>query len=348
MSDDATPARQRAANVARQHEVARLALDVAPGGDWADALEACGVLMPKKLARAEGMRALAAAGYDGDKLSEADEGRLKNTLEKVSKAADGVAAERGTARQLPAADADEFLLDFCEAAQELAATAQRAEAEGMTAALAVMSSKRRLELEEEGRASGRIPREKEKDKNKFDAVETRSELTNVYKYTNGRVAMPGYDLPSGEALRETYLASLGAHPGLPAYGWGINWATERAPAPIERDRKSGRIIGTLHGGKGAEPTVNDIVAEFMRALNAAGLGWSSIEAGPRRAPPRHPGGRRVRRVRPEPRRRHPSHRLRAGGAPDLQGQVPRRRARGPGVHAPRSRPKSWLRRCGSC
>eukprot|EP00962_Isochrysis_galbana_P061573 scaffold39843_cov185-Isochrysis_galbana.AAC.1 len=106
MADDATSARQRAANVARQHEVARLALDVAPGGDWADALEACGLLMPKKLARAEGMRALAAAGYDGDKLSEADQGRLKNTLEKVSKAADGVAAERGTARQLPAADAD--------------------------------------------------------------------------------------------------------------------------------------------------------------------------------------------------------------------------------------------------
>eukprot|EP00962_Isochrysis_galbana_P018608 scaffold5366_cov128-Isochrysis_galbana.AAC.8 len=123
-----------------------------------------------------------------------------------------------------------------------------------------------------GRASGRIPREKEKEKNKFDAVETRSELTNVYKYANGRVPMPGYDLPSGEALRETYLASLGAHPGLPAYGRGINWgATERSPAPIERDRKSGRIMGTLHGGKGAEPTVNDIVAEFMRALNAAGL-----------------------------------------------------------------------------
>jgi len=98
----------------------------------------------------------------------------------------------------------------------------------MTAALAVMSSKRRLELEEEGRASGRIPREKEKEKNKFDAVETRSELTNVYKYANGRVPMPGYDLPSGEVLRETYLASLGAHPGLPAYGRGINWATERS------------------------------------------------------------------------------------------------------------------------
>eukprot|EP00962_Isochrysis_galbana_P017361 scaffold4995_cov117-Isochrysis_galbana.AAC.4 len=51
-----------------------------------------------------------------------------------------------------------------------------------------MGSKRRLELEEEGRASGRIPREKEKEKNKFDAVETRSELTNVYKYANGPVA----------------------------------------------------------------------------------------------------------------------------------------------------------------
>jgi len=275
MADDATPARQRAANLARQEEVARLALDVAPGSDWADALAACGLLVPKKMARAAGIRALAAAGYDGEKLNDADQAGLKKTLEKVSSAADELAAARGTARKLPAAGSDEFLLDFCEAAQELALAAQRAESEGMTAALSVMSSKRRLELEEEGRASGRIPREKEKEKNKFDAVETRSELTSVYKYANGRVAMPGYELPSSEALRETYSASLGAHPSLPAYGRGINWATERAPAPIERDRKSGRVIGTLHGGKGADPTVNDYVAEFMRALTAAGLGWSS-------------------------------------------------------------------------
>src|SRR6056297_1356804 len=69
MADDATPARQRAANLARQEEVARLALDVAPGSDWADALAACGLLVPKKMARAAGIRALAAAGYDGRPVS---------------------------------------------------------------------------------------------------------------------------------------------------------------------------------------------------------------------------------------------------------------------------------------
>jgi hypothetical protein len=48
----------------------------------------------------------------------------------------------------------------------------------------------------------------------------------------------------------------------------------RSGPAIERDRKCGRVIGTRYGGKGAEPTVDDVVNDFFCTNNTAAMGWS--------------------------------------------------------------------------
>jgi hypothetical protein len=202
--------------------------------------------------RFEGIRALAAVIFDFSQLGVNEKLLFEKTVDKISAAADALAVRRQAPRTVPADGTPAFAGEVCEAAEALARVCDRADSEGITAGIAVIGSQRRIELEEEGRACGRI---KSKDTTpKFDPVLTQGQLLEVYKFANSNVAMPQEHICSGAVLEKVFNASLGQSGGIPPFANGINWATLMAPPFVERDVKNGRITGTYLGGKGAVPT----------------------------------------------------------------------------------------------
>mmetsp|Transcript_32377 Transcript_32377/g.103185 ORF Transcript_32377/g.103185 Transcript_32377/m.103185 type:complete len:233 (-) Transcript_32377:263-961(-) len=93
-----------------------------------------------------------------------------------------------------------------------------------------------------------------------------------WKDANGNVPMAGADVACEDALKAVWTGTASTSPYLPGLLSGIGWGTERKPPIVERDRRTGRVIGTRRG-KGCEPTLLEIVAETTRAMNAMGLGW---------------------------------------------------------------------------
>jgi hypothetical protein len=215
-----TPERRAAAKVSRQKEIARLALDDILDPVWGDVLAECDLLLPHKIANAVGIRALAAVTFDFSQLGVNEKLLFEKTMEKISAAADAVAVRRQAPRTVPADGTLAFPGEVCEAAEALARVYDRADSEGITAGIAVIGSQRRIELEEEGRACGRI---KSKDTTpKFDPVLTQGQLLEVYKFANNNVAMPQEHVCSGAVLEKVYNASLGQSGKLPPFANGLN------------------------------------------------------------------------------------------------------------------------------
>jgi hypothetical protein len=74
-------------------------------------------------------------------------------------------------------------------------------------------------------------------------------------------------------LKAVWLGAVSTSPFLPGLLL-ISWANDRKSAVIERDKKSGRLVGTLRG-KGCEPTVVEVFVDVCRALNTMALAWCS-------------------------------------------------------------------------
>eukprot|EP00962_Isochrysis_galbana_P034530 scaffold11700_cov124-Isochrysis_galbana.AAC.3 len=260
---DNTPQRRLAANVARQREVGSMVVSLGVGGDWPAVLEQSGLLRPSDLLKAPGMQHLLAEP-DWTKLSAVAQAALGRTQRKLSDAADAWAAASGRARTLPPVDSDELLEQLLEVARDMAASAKRAEEEGLSAGLGVMSAEDKRRFHEEAVAKGRVQAEtKEAEPAKFHSN---------WKDANGNVPMAGADVACEDALKAVWTGTASTSPYLPGLLSGIGWGTERKPPIVERDRRTGRVIGTRRG-KGCEPTLLEIVAETTRAMNAMGLGW---------------------------------------------------------------------------
>jgi hypothetical protein len=169
-------------SVARQKEVARRALDDILDPVWGDILAECDLLLPRKMAKADGIKALSAVTFDLSQLGGNERLLFQKTVDKVSAAADALAVRRQAPRAVCADGTSAFAGEVCEAAEALARVCDRADSEGITAGIAVIGSQGRIDLEEEGRACGRI---KSKDTTpKFDPVLTRSLKVSFWRSTS--------------------------------------------------------------------------------------------------------------------------------------------------------------------
>jgi hypothetical protein len=93
---------------------------------------------------------------DVSKLSAAHQAGLAQTQQKLSDAADAVAASSGRARTLPAIGTAELLEEMLDVGLDFSNNLTRAEGQGVTAAMQVIGSEDVARMREEAIAKGRM------------------------------------------------------------------------------------------------------------------------------------------------------------------------------------------------
>jgi hypothetical protein len=134
-----TPERRAAAKIVRQKEVARLALDDILDPVSGDHLAECDLLLPRKMAKADGIKALSAVTFDLSQLGVNERSLFHKTVDKISAATDALAVRRQAPRAVSADGTPALAGEVCEAAEALARVCDRADSEGITAGIAVIA-----------------------------------------------------------------------------------------------------------------------------------------------------------------------------------------------------------------
>jgi hypothetical protein len=136
MASGLAPDRPRVANLARQAEIGRTALDLASDVSWPDVLEKLDLLVPKTIGRHAAVKALKAVQYVVANLAGDQQTIFEKFLGDVPAAADALAKDKGIPRTLPS-DEEELTADLIEVVKELLDWEARALQEGMNAALGI-------------------------------------------------------------------------------------------------------------------------------------------------------------------------------------------------------------------